>query len=270
MNKMISKSKIEFCNYVWNTYWGCEFNCFYCFAKNIANRFWENILEKEMLYRHQQVVNTDKPFIYHHEYEKLKRQLKNFEPVFLHSNFERDFPRKPSIIFVNSMSDIAFWEIEDIKKVINRIKLNPKYIFLFFTKSAWLYEALIKDHGIQFPSNCYLGVTTDGRKYNFYAETLKYLKDNGNNVLLVIEPYIKQIHYEPLEYMIKQVNWVIVGQMTGIHASKNETKKEWLEILVKICALNKIPYFVKNNLVYKIGGLNQYYPDLIEKLCQIK
>ena len=35
----MNKTKIEWTDYTWNSITGCEYNCFYCYARRIAMRF---------------------------------------------------------------------------------------------------------------------------------------------------------------------------------------------------------------------------------------
>jgi len=111
----LTKTKIDWCDFSWNPVWGCLNDCDFCYARKIAKRFGESIYKKEVKFRKK-------------ENEDILRKLKDFKPVFLFSQLNREFPSKPSRIFVNSMSDIAFWKIEWMEKVLKRIeKHNEKF-----------------------------------------------------------------------------------------------------------------------------------------------
>ena len=98
-------TKIEWTDYTWNPVWGCKSNCDYCYAKNIAKRFAKPMSEKNMEYGTEM------------EALQIEEELKNFLPTWLPNNFNKHLPKKPSKIFVGSMSDIAFWKMEWIYKV---------------------------------------------------------------------------------------------------------------------------------------------------------
>jgi len=144
----MQKTKIDWCDFVWNPVWGCLNKCEYCYAKKIAKRFWKQILEKE-------IDHLDKNNLIENNFQLywLEACLKEFKPVFLYSNYDKPFPKKPSRIFVNSMSDIAFWTQDWMIDVLNKIRRHPEHIFLFLTKLPRIYEQY------DFPKNCWLGIT---------------------------------------------------------------------------------------------------------------
>ena len=96
----MSRTKIDWCDSVWNPVWGCLHGYSFCYARRFAGRFYRTVAR----------TNGLSP-------EDTER-LKNFQPVFLPKNF---------------MSDPAFWKEDWIEKVIGRIKQEPSRIFLFLT-----------------------------------------------------------------------------------------------------------------------------------------
>ena len=124
-------NKIGWCDMTFNPVWGCRNNCPYCYARKIAKRFAENIYNKEVEYHKENYPVFGWG-------DKEIRPIFDFKPVFLESNFNKPFPKKPSRIFVNSMSDIAYWKPEWMKKVLNKIKDYPQHQFLFLTKNYQL------------------------------------------------------------------------------------------------------------------------------------
>ena len=128
------KESISWADFTWNPVIGCKNNCPYCYARKMNARF-------------HFVENWNKP-------------------VWLESNFNKILPKKPNRIFVNSMSDIDYWEPEWMEKVLNKIKENPQHQFLFLTKNNYLYD------DYTFPENCYLGITITKRKLcSYFAKT---------------------------------------------------------------------------------------------------
>lgn len=138
------KTKIDWCDYTWNPVWGCLMGCPYCYARKISKRFVKKIIEKEMNF-----LNNYCEFCGFDYFSKLQK----FEPTFIWSNFQKEFPKKNSMIFVNSMSDISFWEDEWMNKVLWKIKEYSQHIFMFLTKDTSIYA------DYDFPENCWLGYT---------------------------------------------------------------------------------------------------------------
>jgi len=66
--------------------------------------------------------------------------MRETETIFLPKNFERKFSRRERIIFVNSMSDVNFWEQSWIEKTLKRIEREAERVFLFLTKAPESYS----------------------------------------------------------------------------------------------------------------------------------
>jgi protein gp37 len=199
----MNKTKIEWCDYTWNPIVGCKRGCPYCYAKKIYQRFNPDIPFDE-------ISNRD---------ERLEQPLK---------------VKKPSKIFVGSMSDIEYWSVAQMNNVLNIVRKCPHHTFLFLTKSGETYGKY------DFPINCWLGVTSVNERYCF-----KIRKDNEKNIkFLSIEPLLmKWSGY----WLNSFIDWVIVGGLSpkGVH------KDEWIEKIIKEARRLNIPVFLKNNLKYK-------------------
>jgi protein gp37 len=203
-------SKIEWTDMTWNPVWGCENNCDYCYARKFARRFYWNGRKSNESH--------------------LLENLKNFKPTWIQSNFKKKFPKKPSRIFVNSMSDIAYWKKEWMYKVKDKINKYPHHTFQFLTKKPDAYSRFM------WPENCLLGVTITNQ------EQLKNMHG-----------YFNYISFEPLHgpidvLNIPSVRWVIIGAETGNRKNKIVPKWGWILDIMKYCASMNIPFFLKNNL----------------------
>ena len=75
----MGKTSIDWADWVDNPVWGCRNTCPYCYARQMARR----------------IGKTE--------------DQKAFVPTWMHGNYSKAFPDKPLFIFVNSMSDIAYW-----------------------------------------------------------------------------------------------------------------------------------------------------------------
>jgi len=112
----MSKSKIDYIDYSWNPMLGCKHNCtkktigFDCYAEVMNRRF------------------------------KMIPDWR--EPQFFHDRIlKTGLPRKPSIIFVGSMTDIMgnWWSREQINAVLSVIRSRKEHIFMLLTKNPKRY-----------------------------------------------------------------------------------------------------------------------------------
>jgi len=240
-------TKIEWCDITWNPVWGCKNNCEYCYARKIAKRFGSKIALKEWNF-----LNKDNG--YGKWDGKFCENLNNFIPTWIESNFQKSFPKKPSKIFVNSMSDIAFWIDNWMKMVIEKIKCYPQHIFMFLTKFPKIYfnyDSLLTE-------NCMIGFTAT--KQNMFDLGNNYFADLGN-------PYKKFISIEPIIEKIKIKHfygqWLIIGAETGNRKNKIEPKPEWIGEITGM----DIPVFMKNNLrPFWKGKFRQEFPEIKERI----
>ena len=174
MNKTprLSKSAIEYLDYVWNFESGCTKGCSHCYAKKIATRFPDHY------------PNGFEPTLYPEAF---------CSPMRL---------KKPSIIGVGYMGDLFDDAIDPAAKVEapmpsgqfsvsmslkgwieTTIKECPQHRFLFLTKQP---QNLAK--WSPFPDNCWVGVSV----------TNQAMHNEAIVALDAIEARIKYISYEPL------------------------------------------------------------------------
>ena len=201
------KNKIGWCDMTFNPIIGCKNNCIYCYAKRINDRF---------------------------------KFIKDWNiPEWREKSFNKKFPKKPQRIFVGSMSEIKYWELEWIQKVLDKIEKYPQHTFQFLTKFPYVYSQW------HFPDNCWLGITitkeedfTKGISYDFIL--------SKNITFLSIEPILEKI--DPNLFTELNINWVIIGAETGNGKGKIIPKKEWVEDIVNYCRGNNIPTYLKDSL----------------------
>jgi protein gp37 len=231
------KTKIEWCDTVWNPAWGCLNTCEYCYARKMAWRFGPRVVENDW----SQNGNGN-----HNDFDKFHDKVVNFKPTWLESNFNKKFPKKPSRIFVNSMSDIAYWEPEWMEKVIYTAVLNPQHMFIFLTKNPNVY------YHNNFPSNCLLGITITNQTYvTIHNKFIYDYQGSNNKTFISLEPIQEKIE------LFSVPNWLIIGAETGNRKNKIIPKKEWIEEFRNI----DIPVFMKNNLKDIVGdNLRQEFP----------
>jgi protein gp37 len=172
--------------------------------------------------------------------DDTEERFKNFHPMWVPSSFHKRFPKKPSRIFVNSMSDIWYWNPmwkerrpDWMGPVLDRIQEYPQHAFLFLTKFPETYSYY------DFPPNCWLGVSCPGRPTE---EMVKWAMTCKNPHFVSIEPLMEEPYTDWLEFM----GWVIVGGLTP----KPVHEWPWVYKIIEKCKEEKIPLFLKNNIHY--------------------
>jgi len=239
----MSKIKKDFWDMSWNPVWGCKNKCEYCYACKIAWRFADKMAKKEMKYM------DIKPNLWPEFFQSLKDDLKNFHPTWLESNYVRKFPKKPSIIFVNSMSDPAYWKQSWYEKILKRITENFQHTFVVLTKSPKIYKKYF------FPHNTILGVSIT--KFDFllyHIDNIRYLDSLPNKWLISFEPIQENILPFVLSLTNKlYFNWIHVGQESGNRKNKIKATPEMIKPFYDI---KDTAVFMKEN----IRGI--YHPDL--------
>jgi protein gp37 len=203
------KTKIDWCDFTWNPVWGCLNSCPYCYARATANRWGIS-----------------------------------FEPHWRERNFNRAMPKVPSRIFVNSMSEIAYWQPEWWTRVIERIQENPQHKFLFLTKKPEVYFDRL------FPENCWLGLTVTGpADFDQYQDAMRYLP---NLRFLSYEPMLAQVDPDMVD---ESIDWVILAAESGNRAGKVMPLQEWIVPWLDL----KIPLYMKHNLPWS-GPWRKEFP----------
>lgn len=237
--------KKDFWDMSWNPVWGCLNTCPYCYARRIAKRYAEQIAEKEInyLFQKENFPINQIPYIKSVIIKTLIiKALKNFKPTWLESNYVREFPKKSSIIFVNSMSDPAYWEQEWYEKIVKSITKNMQHTFVVLTKKPEVYKKYT------FPHNTILGVTIT----NYHdcidrlsGEMLDMYENLNNKLLISIEPMQNTFRMVYLESLKKIFDWIHVGQESGNRIYRIRATRGMIQ---PFFWLKEIPVFMKNNL----------------------
>jgi len=198
---MANNTKIDWCDHTYNPVYGCLNNCSFCYARKMAKRIAVMIAEKEAKYRKDNYITKVK---ISRNIKVFKDMIYNFKPIFLYSNFNKQFPGKNKRIFVNSMSDIYYWESEWMHKVLDKIKQMPQHNFLFLTKNPEVYLKY------NFPINCWLGITVINNDQAKVFYNFSYL-DRDHILFASVEPILEKIEYS---YLFN-ADWIIYGLETG-------------------------------------------------------
>ncbi len=218
---MTSKSSIEWTDSTWNPVTGCSKispGCYNCYAERFAKRL--KLMGQES-YRNGFNL-TLHPHL-------LETPLKI---------------KKPSIIFVNSMSDLFHPEVplEYIKQVFKTMKVASWHIFQVLTKRSDRLRDLSDQ--LNWPQNVWMGVSVEN---NDYASRLNDLKETSAKIKFVsFEPLISSCNKAD----IKGIDWAIVGGESGPGARLMES--DWVTEILSICQEESVPFFFK-----QWGGTNK-------------
>lgn len=207
----MAKTKIEWCDWTWNPVWGCLRGCPYCYARGIARRF-----AAEM---HRQNPSID------------EATIREFSPALLPSRLDAVPPKTARRIFVNSMSDIQYWEVSWFSKVLERINIDRLRDYLFLTKEPDIY------HAFQPHRNILRGVTDTG----------------GGMHAGVVSSSIDFVSAEPLRGHVRldkypRLRWLIVGAETGNRKEKTIPQRYWVAATIEQADDRRIPVFMKESL----------------------
>jgi protein gp37 len=154
--------------------------------------------------------------------------------------------KKPSIIFVNSMSDLFHEEIEDsiIIELFEVMRKAKWHIFQVLTKRAERLLSMSNAGLIDWPDNVWMGVTVENDKN---IDRIECLRNTGAKIkFLSCEPLLGSLG----DINLTNIHWVIVGGESGPKARTME--KVWVDEIKEKCAESKVPFFFK-----QWGGINK-------------
>ncbi len=242
--------KIEWTEKTWNPSAGCtktSSGCKNCYAETMALRL-----------QAMDVEGYENGFKFNIVPSRLFEPLKR---------------KKPTVYFVNSMSDIFHENMpkEYLDKIFEVIEETPHHTYQILTKRAdRMFQYLSKR---KIPKNIWLGVTVDNKEEGLpRIDKLRHL--NASVLFLSVEPLLEDLSTMNLE----NINWVIVGGESGNKARPME--KEWVINIKRQCEAKDIAFFFKqwgtwgadkvkrnkkSNGKEIDGEIFQQYPDIIER-----
>lgn len=173
-----TNENIDWAKWSWNPYTGCLNECPYCYARDIANRFYK---------------------------EKFHP---TFRPERLDAPFNTKIPGKrtqePGInnVFVCSMADLlGNWvKQEHIDRVLDAVRESPKWNYIFLTKNP------MRMTDIEWPDNAWVGTTVDIQARVITAEEA-FSQIEAPVKFVSCEPLLEELQFSNLDVF----DWVIIG-----------------------------------------------------------
>lgn len=155
--------------------------------------------------------------------------------------------KKPSKIFVNSMSDLFHEgiEIDFLKRIWAVMSISPQHQYQVLTKRPERMLEVLKNAD-DFPllSNVWLGVSVENQKQ---ISRLDILRD--------VPAHVRFVSFEPLLGPISgcsldQIDWAIVGGESGPRS--RPVKEDWILDIQESCRKANTAFFFK-----QWGGVNK-------------
>jgi protein gp37 len=212
---MSTQSKIEWTERTWNPTVGCTKitqGCKHCYAEIMALRL-----------KAMSVRGYENGFSLTLMPERLTEPLAR---------------RKPTVYFVNSMSDVFHEKVpfEYVDQIFDVMRAASQHTFQVLTKRAERMAKFCRTRSI--PSNVWLGVSVENRKQG--VPRIDILREINVKVrFLSIEPLLEDLGILDL----RDIHWVIVGGESGKKA--RPMHQSWVTNIKQQCDSAGVAFFFK-------------------------
>lgn len=204
-----AETTIEWTDRTWNPTTGCNRvspGCKFCYAEAVAHRFTNH---------------------FPNGFEFTERRERLDQPKRW---------RKPSRIFVDSMSDLFHeqMDVEYLKDIFAVMAECPRHVFQILTKREKRLAELAPQ--LDWPENVWMGISVE---LQLYTKRIEVLRDTPAQVrFLSCEPLLG-----PLELNLEGIHWVITGGESGLH--HRPIKEEWVRSIRDQCLEADVAFFHK-------------------------
>lgn len=200
---------IEWTDKTWNPTTGCDKvspGCTHCYAEALTKRFSKNFPNGFDLTQHPERLEEPKRW------------------------------RKPSRIFVNSMSDLFHEEVDIsfLKDVFEVIRETPWHIYQILTKRPERVLQLASQ--LDWHENIWMGVSVENQNYVHRVDLLRQVPATVR--FLSCEPLIGS-----LQLNLADIHWVIVGGESGLKHRLMQV--EWAQSIRDQCQAAGVAFFFK-------------------------
>ena len=211
---MAALSKIEWTETTWNPVTGCtkiSYGCKHCYAERMSKRLQAMGMEK---YR------------------------RGFEVVVHDSVLQAPLKwKKPSLVFVNSMSDLLHKAVptEFVQSVFGVMNEASQHTFQVLTKRPGRVKQI--DARLNWAPNIWLGTSIESERWQ---DRLNRLKSTGARTkFLSLEPLLGPLP----DLDLTGIDWVIVGGESGPGARPMDAG--WVREIRDNCVDSEVPFFFK-------------------------
>jgi len=206
---MSSNTGIEWCDRTWNPVTGCNKvspGCTHCYAEALTKRFHANFPNGFDVTLH---------------YDRITQPYKW---------------KKPSRIFVNSMSDLFHEDvsIEFLKQVFDVMRETPHHIYQILTKRDKRLVELAPQ--LEWSDNIWMGVSVENQNYVHRVDSLRQV--NAKVRFLSCEPLLGSLQLD-----LTGIHWVIVGGESG--QKHRPMQAEWAQSIRDQCQDAEVAFFFK-------------------------
>ena len=208
-------SRIEWTERTWNPVTGCTKispGCKHCYAENMSHRL-----------KAMGTAGYENGFKLTVHPNRLAEPLKR---------------KKPTIYFVNSMSDLFHKQVPSsfINEVFEVIRSCPQHNFQILTKRPKRMAQYFQTRTV--PLNCWLGTSIEDKKYG--VPRIDLLREVPAKIrFLSIEPLLEDLG----TINLRDIHWVIVGGESGPKA--RPMQPEWVENIRVQCHDQGASFFFK-------------------------
>lgn len=234
----MNRSKIEWCDHVWNPITGCQGNC-KCNAERLATRFAGDI--RRNLLQTDKYTIEDEMFVLDEPFGKISYPF-GFNITF--HKYRLDYPTRlktSNNIYVGSTGDIFGCWVKNkyLKQIISSCKETSRHNYLFLTKTKGNYE----NRELPKKSNFWYGMV-------FCKEMCSFLEKGYKRFAYIQQPE------EIVELKYVDIDWLIID-------ATKETTAEAVNRILKI--YSNTPIFMLKELKELMGdSFKQEYPKKLQ------
>ena len=214
----MKKTKIDWCDCTINPVVGCKNGCPYCYAERLNKRFGF-------------IPNWREPKFFVERLNALKS-------------------KKPKTVFMDSMSDVGWWNPEWGNCVFKAMSANRQHAYIFLTKHQTYPSGF---HEIWSMIN--LEENWVRERHIFIGKSVTHQRElelAAHYDFLSIEPILEPIDLKAIGDNL-YCKAVIIGAETGNRKGKVIPKKEWISDIVKCCDKANVKVFMKESLRKLMG-----------------
>lgn len=160
------------------------------------------------------------------------------------------FWKKPTMVFVNSMSDLFHAKVDlgFVRDVFATMSATPQHTYQVLTKRSSRLPKIVDQ--LDWPSNLWMGVSVEDAEHMYRIEDLKVVPTSVRFVSA--EPLLGPL--TGLGAVLDGIDWVIVGGESG--ANHRPFDPQWAREVREACADSDTAFFFKQHggKTSKTGG----------------